>query len=143
MSSAVAVGLWLTAQALFLALPLTVVARVRRDLPRWEIGSVGVSLVANLPALFTLGLFLWVFVLGGASITTDVTGVEQPMYLAWWEGCWRPLLMVTPVALFLAVTGAAMPPYPPGAWGSFLCRMAGAYSAWMAWDIVMAHIPGS
>jgi hypothetical protein len=133
MSETTLLVLWSTSAVVFLVLPLTVVLRARSDMPQWELGSVAVALVANLPGLFTLAVFTWVFILGG--------GEPDPEQMGWWQRVYGPLFVATPIALGFSVTAAALPPYPPRHWGSFLCRLAGCASAGFAWHVVLNYVP--
>ncbi len=109
--------------------------------PRWSSLSVA-SLVSALPAVLTLLLFVYVYVLGAASNVVQLAGEGSGLhYWKVWLHSWPVLVLTTPPALIVALVVLFMPRRSGQHRMSLFGRLAGVAALLIANYIVFTLYP--
>ena len=132
---------WIGTQSLQIAFGFAALLQKRDASGRKRLGSLVVSAGASILPLFTLLLFLRVFVIGRSSNVAQLAG--EAGYELWrlWFAAW-PLLVFGNLAAFVVVLVAAIvPPYSPAHWKSIASRVCAIVAAGFACHAVFTYFP--
>jgi hypothetical protein len=61
-------------------------------------------------SIYTLGISLWVFAIGGSSHIRQIAGESGYQMWVMWKDSWPKLLLLNPLSILLALISAYLPP---------------------------------
>lgn len=106
-----------------------------------RLSSLKVSALASILPMFTLLLFITVFVIGGSSNVAQLAGEEGQDPWTLWAIAWPLLFIGNPVAFFVVLVAAFCPPYSPTHWKSLVSRVSAVFAASFAWYVSAMLFP--
>jgi hypothetical protein len=125
-------GCWVGFQALQIGLAIVAICQNPKEGSLRPLISLMLSMVASALPVFTLLLFLRVFVIGGSPNVAQLAGESGYQLWRLWLYAWPALYFGNPPSLLLNIAVAALPPYPPRGWPSFSSRLCGIIASGLA-----------